>query len=64
MNDQSAEHAVAVKKMTESFHAELQQKDEQLAVVEAKLCQVQLQLEETKMTSGLASDKSEEEVRC
>ena len=52
-----------VEKMTENFHAELQHKDVQVALLEAKLCQVQLQLEEAKLANDLASsDKSEEEV--
>jgi hypothetical protein len=52
-----------VEKMSENFHAELQHKDVRLAVLEAKLCQVQLQLEESKLASEMAlSDKSEEEV--
>ena len=63
LNEQSAEHMAIVEKMSEDFHAELQHKDVQLAVLEAKLCQVQLQLEEAKLASEMdLSDKSEEEV--
>lgn len=49
--------------MAENYEAELQSKDVQLAVLESKLCQVQLQLEEAKLANETASsDKSEEEV--
>ncbi|KAG0594402.1 hypothetical protein M758_UG074300 [Ceratodon purpureus] len=63
LNEQSAEQMATVEKMTENFHAELQNKDVQLAVLEAKLCQVQLQLEEAKLANEMtSSDKSEEEM--
>jgi len=56
LKENGAEHLAAIE-------SELQRKDVQLAVLEAKLCQVQLQLEEAKLANEMVSpDKCEEKV--
>lgn len=50
-------------KLTEKGETELQQKDLQLATVEAKLCQVLLQLDKMKRNEvQVSSEQSEEKV--
>lgn len=52
-----------IEKMSENTESELQHKDVQIAVLEAKLCQVQLQLEKAKLTNEMVSpDNCEEKV--
>ncbi|XP_024394607.1 uncharacterized protein [Physcomitrium patens] len=60
LKTQFAKHETTVEKMTENAEVELRNKDVQLSVLEAKLCQVQSQPEESKSSNGMAlSDKSQ-----
>lgn len=63
LKEKEAEHLATIEKLAENTDSELQHKDVQLAVLEAKLCQVQLQLEEAKLANEMVtSDKCEEKV--
>lgn len=61
LKEQETEQAAAVAKLTENFESELQQKDVQVAVLEAKMCQVQLQLEQAKLANEFASSENFQE---
>lgn len=57
------EHHNNLLKVAEDAEVELGQKDYQLAVVEAKLCQLKLQIEnEKRMSQKLASDNPAQQV--
>ncbi|XP_024376172.1 uncharacterized protein [Physcomitrium patens] len=60
---QDLEHKAMLIKLTEKGETELQQKDLQLATVEAKLCQVLLQLDKMKRNEvQVSSEQSEEKI--
>ena len=64
LGEQEDEHKANLMKMAENAEAQLAQKDVQLAMLEAKLCKLQLQFEKTNWGGDLVSSDDQDEKVC